>query len=772
MNRSRPPYAAVGDFFAPILDCRNYAAPLLICLSIAVMSLVFAVGVRGQTTVSIEGRVFDAVDGHPIYQAAVRIRQSDYLSRTDAFGKFIFEHVPEGTCRMEVAAEGYENYTDDIVVTDDITLRLDVALKRRVYEMPGREVRAAASPAPIVATTVITRDEIDKSDAADLAEVLGDVPGVYVRESGPSGGKTLISIRGSEAKHVLILMDGQRLTGSGNGDADVSTIPIEMVEKIEVYRGGESARYGTDAVGGVINIVTVASGSASHTEAQTEDSWGKWKTNSYRVSLRDPVRMNGVTSRLAYSFHRTDGDYDYRYAVSPRNRIYSGARRNDGLRTHNYFATAAYRFSGNTSLSFSGQIYSSRQGLPGAVSSIDTTAWKRDARTLGSLHFKTSASQGLDIEADIGASRFEQYFNNVDHPYSAYRYEDRYIDDLAQAAVRGRYRPIDGNELIAGTDVQRDIVRHENLYRPAFSMGRTVRDNAGIYVGDTHQFDLGGIPFWQSAAVDASLRWDNVDTRNDNTTGGVSHVSQWSQKAGVSLTRGGRFRVVMRASYGSSFRLPSISALFWKGDIRSAANLDLRPELAEHSDAGIETVYDGPVQVSAGTTFFHTYIRDLIVWQPAYGQVWTPVNLDAAVIAGHEDYITARLFKDRIRIAYRNTITVAKNRGPDENARDKMLTYRPHYVTRLDLDARYGIFRGSYSVRLVDIRYSTDANTKWYDAYRVDDAGVGIEFGVSSATFKAGYRVKNLNGEEYELIGGYPMPGREWGVDLSLTYKL
>lgn len=736
------------------------------------LSLLCVTAARGQTTVSIEGRVFDAVDGHPIHQAAVRIRQSDYVSRTDAFGKFVFESVPAGACRLEASAEGYEDYTDDIVVTGDITLRVDIALKRRVYELPGRRVRAAAPTAPITAMTVITRDQIDKSNAADVGEVLGGVPGVYIRESGPSGGKMLVSIRGSEAKHVLILMDGQRLTGAGNGEADVSTIPIEMVEKIEVYRGGESARYGTDAVGGVINIVTMASGNAVRTEAQSEDSWGKWKTNSYRLSLRDPIRMNGVTSRFAYSFHRTDGDYGYRYAVSPRNRVYSGARLNDGLRMHNYFATAGYRFDGNTSLSFSGQIYNSRQGLPGAVSSIDTTAWKRDARTLGSLHFKTTAGRRTDVEADIGASRFEQYFNNVDHPYIAYRYEDRYIEDLAQTAVRARYRPIEGNEFIAGADIQRDIVRHENLYRPAFSMGRTVRDNAGVYIGDTHEFDLGKLPFWQSAAVDASVRWDNVDTHNDDTAGISHHVGRWSQKAGVSLTHGGRLRVVMRASYGTSFRLPSINALFWKGDIRSAANPDLRPERAEHSDAGVETVYDGPVKVTAGTTFFHTYVRDLIVWQPAYGQVWTPVNLDAALITGHEDYITARLFEDRVRIAYRNTITVAKNRGPDENARGKFLTYRPHYVTRFDLDARYGIFRGSYSIRLVDIRYSTDANTKWYDAYRIDDAGVGVEFGISAATLKAGYRVKNLNGEDYELIGGYPMPGREWGIDLSLAYKL
>jgi hypothetical protein len=232
LNRSRPPYAAVGDFFARILDCPNLASPPLLYLSVAVMSLVFAAGVRGQTTVSIEGQVIDAVDGHPIYQAAVRIRQSDYLSRTDGFGKFMFEHVPPGSYRLEATAEGYENYSDEIIVTDDITLQVDIVLKRRIYELPGRRVRGALPAPPITASTVVTREEIDKSHADDVGDILSEVPGVYVRESGPSGGKTLISIRGSETKHVLILLDGQRLTGAGNGDADVSTIPIEMVERM------------------------------------------------------------------------------------------------------------------------------------------------------------------------------------------------------------------------------------------------------------------------------------------------------------------------------------------------------------------------------------------------------------------------------------------------------------------------------------------------------------------------------------------------------------
>ncbi|MDD4052251.1 MAG: hypothetical protein PHR28_10200, partial [candidate division Zixibacteria bacterium] len=100
------------------------------------------------------------------------------------------------------------------------------------------------------------------------------------------------------------------------------------------------------------------------------------------------------------------------------------------------------------------------------------------------------------------------------------------------------------------------------------------------------------------------------------------------------------------------------------------------------------------------------------------------------------------------------------------------LTYRPHYVTDIEAVLALWKLRGSYRVRLIDIRYNREANTKWYDAYRVDDAAIGFKTAVAGLTLQASYTINNLNGTDYVLIGHYPMPGRQWGIDCSLTYAI
>ena len=103
--------------------------------------------------------------------------------------------------------------------------------------------------------TVITTREIERSGARNLGDLLERSSGVRVADYGPEGAIQVLSLRGSSATQVLVLVDGLRAPGS-HGGADLSLIPLEGVERIEIVRGGASALYGADAVGGVVNIIT------------------------------------------------------------------------------------------------------------------------------------------------------------------------------------------------------------------------------------------------------------------------------------------------------------------------------------------------------------------------------------------------------------------------------------------------------------------------------------------------------------------------------------
>ena len=115
------------------------------------------------------------------------------------------------------------------------------------------ESTLATSPDAI---TVVTREEIEQLQARTVADVLATVPGVIVSHTGQPGAQTSVFMRGANSGHTLVLIDGVRVNNAFNGRYDFVDLTVDNVERIEVVRGPQSTRYGSDALGGVINIVT------------------------------------------------------------------------------------------------------------------------------------------------------------------------------------------------------------------------------------------------------------------------------------------------------------------------------------------------------------------------------------------------------------------------------------------------------------------------------------------------------------------------------------
>ncbi|MDD4052955.1 MAG: TonB-dependent receptor, partial [candidate division Zixibacteria bacterium] len=732
MNRSRTFQQAVGVFCdpdalsGPIISGRGV---ILLFLTLMLSATAF-----GQSTSRISGTVGDALDGQVIANALVAVTDADFSTRTDFFGRFSLDHLPLGSYLVGVTAEGYEPYVSDrIEVVSDITRKLTVVLTRKIHYVKGSSV-VGKRPSPVEdGTEVINRAEIAKSGVSNLADLLSGLRGLFVQKTGAGSDEVRVSIRGSDPKHVLVLLDGHRINAAASGEANLGGIPLAAVQRVEVYRGGESARFGADALGGVVNIVTGTDTAESKSEITGRAIWGPWKTIGREATATDIPIMRRFTSRLTYTERSSVGDFPYHYVVSSRPEAgteYNGTRLNAGLDSRSWFFAGSWRPSGRTVMDYSGQWYRSREGLPGAVSAPDSAAWKKDLRMYNTLRLRHDLSTRSQIEVSLGATRLRQYFNNRHDALAAERYETRYTNDMLDVQATARVTPYDRNEFTAGMGLRRDILYHDDLYRPQASMGRTVRDNLGLYTLDKQSVDLSALPLLDNAALDVAVRWDHVHTANSNDNSVTADPDHWSHKTGLSLTSKGTPRIILRGSYGRSYRLPEINALFWKGDVRASGNPNLRPERAEHSDAGIELNLDRPVTVSAGVTCFHSYVRDLIVWQPAYQDVWMPVNLDAAQLTGHEEYIRVGFWGEKIQLNYQNTVTVSKNRKPGASSYNLNLTYRPHYVTDIEAVLALWKLRGSYRVRLIDIRYNREANTKWYISAVVVPSGAAASLEV------------------------------------------
>ena len=159
---------------------------------------------------------------------------------------------------------------------------------------------------PASYTTVILPEQF-ASRFRTTEELLSRTPGVSIRRFGGLGQFSTLSIRGSSSEQVLVLVDGVRLNTGEGGSVDFSTIPLDMIERIEVIRGGGTTLYGSDAIGGVVNIVTRKA--ADKAEARATLTYGSYDT--IKGSVTGSGSLGNFSGLLSLTHMQSDGDFAY-----------------------------------------------------------------------------------------------------------------------------------------------------------------------------------------------------------------------------------------------------------------------------------------------------------------------------------------------------------------------------------------------------------------------------------------------------------------------------
>lgn len=738
------------------------------------LGAVLAGSAWGQSNFNLTGSVHSSDEGAPVQGAAVELTGTGYNAVTDQFGYFGFDNLPPGKYHLAVYAPGYADFRmDEIQIKAGMTKRVSIRIEPKLYYLDKIMVTETRLHVSSDRVEIINRREIEQTGARDLPQLLENVRGVYIQRAGTGGGQSRIRIRGSDPKYVLVLIDGQKINPSSSGVADLNSIPIEMIEQIEIYRGGASAEFGPDALGGVINIITHRKFLSGEFEADAEKTWGSWKTEINKLSLADFIPIENFSCKLAYQTRQAVGDFDYAYRVEPGDTIITGTRVNNGVDSYNYFASGIYRFSGRWNMAYSGQYYHSQSGLPGNARDQNLEATSTDGRRLFNLSLEYRGSSDRIYKLEAGYSRYEQLFKDLQ---SRTGFHTEYVNDIYSARYTQQHLIMGANRLRFGLEGRKDVLRHEDYLMPKLTMGQPERDNAGIFITDEQRFDVSRWFPADDMVLDAALRFDYTRTEKDSTswqdTVKSSSISSWSPKVGIALSKGNRFSYIIRANYGKSLRLPSMNALFWKGDARSSGNPGLKPERSEHSEAGFEVTGGwGPIRLSGGINYFHSFLHDLVMWVPRSG-VWRPENVEKAQITGHEDFIEIELLDRVFSFQYQNTITTALNKSTgDHTVYNKRLVFYPHYVTSFTARVNMKMFYMAYSIRMVDSAYTLRSNTKYYTSYRVDDIQAGVKIGLGKRWHLAGdFNLFNVRDEDYVLMANYPMPGREWNLGLKIIY--
>lgn len=441
-------------------------------------------------------------------------------------------------------------------------------------QVTGNRIEQPADRA-LQSVTVLTREDIEASRAADVSDLLAQQAGVDIVRTGGSGSQNSLFLRGGNANHTLVLVDGVRVNSASQGIFDLAHLPLALVERIEIVRGPRAAVWGSDAIAGVVQIFTRAPDGA-HTELRA-GSYG-------RAGFDAGFGAGGFGISAGYD--RLDGFS----ATNPGN-VWSYDPDRDGYRNRHVALRGETALGGQT-LSFTGIATRGEIEFDQGRTQADNHSWS--AGLAGPL--------GADWTHEL---HLGQAYEKLDTP--------------AYGSVIGSRRDsLDWTHTVDGIGSGTLAFGLNAAREQAYSLGwdgpefRESRRNTGVFAVWNGR--------WQAQQFELATRWD------DNSQFGLHHTAS----AGWAWQWDGGRR--LRASWGQGFRAPNFNELYYPGFFGLyAGNPDLRPERSRSAELGYESPLGGNSQLRLSA--YRSRVSDLISFAGVNSQA---INIAQARITGAE----------------------------------------------------------------------------------------------------------------------------------------
>lgn len=589
--------------------------------------------------------------------------------------------------------------------------------------------------------SVVDSEEIERRQTQSVADILRTLPGVSIIRNGGVGATTSVFIRGAESDQTAALIDGVKLNdpSTPGGGFNFGHLLTGNIERIEVLRGPSSVLWGSQAIGGVINMIT-----RQPTEELAVNLRGEY---GYRDTGQLVGNISGKAGPLSASagagYFRTDG-------ISAFSEARGGTER-DGY--ENYGAN------GNFNLALSDAI------------SIDARGWYSEGR-VNIDGFPAPAFAFADVNEESRTREIVGYTG-----INAALFDGRFRNRLGYAYTDTRRRSIalDGpaTETFAGHG------RNERIeYQGIFDIAEGWQLTGGLE-RETSCFSsssFGAAPSLGRARID-SLYGQIVATpaKGLTLTGGVRHDDH--NRFGGATTFGasgvfapGEGNTAFRASYAEGFKAPSLFQL--QSDF---GNQQLQPERSKGWDAGItQSLVEGRLQASA--TYFRRNSSDLIIFVSCVAPLTgicanrpsgTYDNVARARAEGVEIGLTMQPV-DALRLQANYTYTDATNRSPGNANFGRQLVRRPQHSMTALIDYRWGFgLETGVTLTHVGANFDNANNSRKVEGYVLAD--LRASFPLTERIDIYG-RVENLFDERYETVFRYGSPGRAGYAGVRLRY--
>lgn len=618
------------------------------------------------------------------------------------------------------------------------TFSLD-AMVITANRVPTEAAKTAAN------VTVVSQEQIENGPYANLGDVLRDVNGVAVTTKGFAGAGQTVYLNGDD--RVLVMIDGRRLSrpqgtvNGGRASIDLNSIvSLDNIDRIEIVKGGASALYGSDAVGGVINIIT-----RKGTEAKTtvDFSAGSWGIRNYGLSTQGSE--NGFSWYI--TANKKEQDYAEYNVLNPA--LTPGSSKGDSYRWPNsryegegFTMRLDKTIDDNRSLTFNFEHWNDEGGQPFAV----------EYPSEGSLNRLTSLANNWALTHDFNKQQAVPGFARIYTNYAKQDFYGTYKSRVQGLAYQTGWQLGDKHKLIAGVDWEKGEVL-DNVYYSGENYKNKSVTNTAVYLQDIFTVT-------DKWTVTPGIRYDHHSKFGGQTT------------PKVNVNYGADATTDIYLSYNKVFKAPTLDDLYYNmydpDHGSSYGDPNLKPETGHVISAGVNKRLSDDTTVTVN--YFTSELTDAIKWDKEGKDSWVR-NIAKQKKRGIELNLKHKLserYYTELGYSYVNIKENRKNAGylvDPKNSQPNGYRVKAGYT-----DAKWDVNVNGQSASGLDREYFVDSNYwVWNLAanYKMTPDAT-VYFNVYNLGDKA-YEINSSKGE-YNRIGDFPMTSRHFVMGVKYSF--
>ncbi|MCB9202564.1 MAG: TonB-dependent receptor [Flavobacteriales bacterium] len=560
-----------------------------------------------------------------------------------------------------------------------------------------------------------------------LNNVLEDQLGINFKNYG-LGMLSSITTKGLSASHTGFYWEGIPVNSSLNGQTDINLFPIEQSENIEFRSGGGSSVFGSGAIGGSIHLSNPIKFGKKQLEInQGMGSFSTFKSNTKGTFSTEKIYFDASIYNLT-----STNDYEYKTLKGKIEEV-----ENTRIQQNQFSIHSAYKFNKTNLIKFDFQRMWSERELPSSMNSSRSYSKQNDKSNRSSLKYSTQLSN-LKLDAQLAYN---------DEKYA-------YIDD-----VRNR---------------KKSILKAKN-YFAGLTLNKSFSESLQFQFKNLTQLTkANGESFGEQEITQNFSTLSAFYKFNSNLKSSINLNKSFSSQYTIPFTfdAGINYRIKknhsLNANFTTNYRVPTINDLYWN----PGGNRNLKSEKGWIGELGYElnkeiNVLDNSVLTTRFFAQFHYgKISDWILWQPMNSGFWSPVNIQEVEIRGLETHVNFQLKIQTISLHYKNIYKYTESVNQKNNYQ---LSYIPLHTMNQSFGISFKNLSVNYGVNFVGKRYTVSDESDELNAYFLHNFFVNYGFKIDGKQFYVSATVNNITNAEYYGIKNYPLPLRNYFLNLNIT---